>query len=145
MAIDQSLTMGGIGGASFLVSAVASFISNSAKNKHEQFLASLNAASQAYKYRIQDVQNARKQPFPFARRLILFSVFILISILLFLIAFNNLQVTIPYIQNHEYLYGLIKSQGYAFKTVNGFVFMMQPFADCMAMISGFYFGSTFKN
>jgi hypothetical protein len=144
MLTPTGVEMGAIGGTSFLLTSVASLIANSAKNRHEEHLAALQAASSAFKLTVKDTQDARKQRFPFARRAIVLSIFLMIPLLMFFLAKGHINITIPYHRTTSILFGLFHTDGYAFKTVNGFVLMMHPIADVMAMTAGFYFGSRFK-
>ncbi len=137
MLTTAAAQMGLLGGGSFGISAFLSLISNHMENNHTFSMAALG-------YEAKDREDARKELFPFARRLIIICVFLLPLLLMFVLSLAHVKITVPYRDHYSWLFGLFHGDSYKFQVTTGFVLMMQPLADIMALAAGFYFGSKFK-
>ena len=142
--VSSALQIGSLAGGGALTTGILSFLANNAKDRHQEHLASLQAATRNYQIYVKDTENARNFSFRFARRTIVLSLFILIPILMYILVLHGDMITIPTPYHHKFLFGLFDLEGIKFTTVNGFVLMMRPFSDLMAILGGFYFGAAFK-
>lgn len=140
----SALQIGALAGGGAATTGIFSLISNTAKDRHQEHLAALQAASTNYKVYVKDTANARSFAFRFARRTIVLSLFILIPALMYHLVILGDKITIPTAYHHSFLFGLFNIQGTKFTTVSGFVLMMRPISDLMAILGGFYFGAAFK-
>lgn len=140
----SAIQIGGLATGGALTTGILSLLSNASKDRREERLASLQAASRNYQIYVKDTANARSFTFRFARRVIVLSLFILIPVLMYLLVLHGDTITIPTTYHHKFLFGLFDTQGTHFTNVNGFVLMMRPISDLMAVLGGFYFGATFK-
>lgn len=140
----SALQIGGLAGGGAATTGIFSLIANTAKDRHEEHLAALQAAARNYQVYVKDTANARKFAFRFARRTIVLSLFILLPLLMYHLVLLGDSITIPTAYHHSFLFGLIDIEGTKFTTVNGFVLMMRPFSNLMAVLGGFYFGASFK-
>ncbi len=142
--LASALQIGGLAGGGAITTGILSFLANSAKDRHQEHLAALQVASDNYKIYVDDTANARTFTFRFARRVIVLSLFILIPVLMYVIVSQGHSIAIPSTYHHSFLFGLFETQGTKFTIVNGFVLMMRPISDLMAVLGGFYFGAAFK-
>lgn len=142
--LASALQIGGLATGGALTTGIFSFITNAAKDRHQEHLAAIQVASRNYQVYVKDTANARNFAFRFARRTIVLSLFILIPILMYHLVLLGDKITIPTAYHHKFLFGLIDIEGTRFTTVSGFVLMLRPFSDLMAVLGGFYFGAAFK-
>lgn len=140
----QVMTTGGLGMGGTLFTSVLSLIHNSMSNTHSYRMKSLDMNYKGYQTQIKDVQDARRVPFKFARRLMLTSVFFFIWILLFVLSILHIPISLPVVEDHNYFFGLIHWSGTVIRTIQGFPFMSAAFCDMMSLMGGLYFGCSFK-
>jgi len=142
---QEAITAIGSGGISFVISTIFSLFSKMMDHSNSFRLVALNSSIDVYKLSVKDIQSARKYDFKFARRLIVFSLFILPVVFLFICSILSIDNYIPFSKTYSYIFGLFKGNTVILKHIHGFYLMRIMILDIAPMCAGFYFGSKYKD